>query len=120
MTYTVLRSKAPLYCPDEHGSPSQGQAQEMKPQSYLGAALVILAKVGQPMTSRELTEEALRQSLIKPAGKTPLQTMAASLYTEINRNPNTRLVRLAKEGPTRAQRGSVRWALRDNTTDRDE
>jgi hypothetical protein len=87
----------------------------MKPQSYLGAALAILAGVGRPMTSRELTEEALRQGLIKPAGKTPQHTMAAKLYTEINRNPNSRLIRLAEEGPTRALRGSVRWALRDDS-----
>jgi hypothetical protein len=85
----------------------------MKLQTYLGAALAILAKVGHPMTTREITEEALREGLIMPRGKTPLQSMASRLYTEISRNPNTCLIRLAEEGPTRARRGSVRWAVRD-------
>jgi hypothetical protein len=92
----------------------------MKPQSYLEAALVILAKAGRPMTTHELTEEALRQGLIRPTGKTPEFTMSSSLYSERSRNPNTSLVRLAVEGRMRAQRGSVRWALRDNTAGRDQ
>jgi hypothetical protein len=86
----------------------------MKPESYLGAALAVLGSAECPMTTRELTEEALRQGLIRPTGKTPAATMSSSLYSEIHGNPNTSLVRLAEEGPTRARRGSVRWALRDH------
>jgi hypothetical protein len=92
----------------------------MKPLSYMEAALVVLEKAGRPLTSRELTDEALRQGLIQPAGKTPAQTMMARLYTEINQNPNTPIVRLATEGPTRAVRGTVRWALRGDTPERTE
>jgi hypothetical protein len=86
----------------------------MKPESYLRAALAILAKAERPMTTRELTEEALRQGLIRPTGKTPEATMSSKLYSETKGNPNTSLVRFAEEGPTRARRGSVRWALRNN------
>jgi hypothetical protein len=40
--------------------------------------------------------------------------MSSKLYSETKGNPNTSLVRFAEEGPTRARRGSVRWALRNN------
>jgi len=92
----------------------------MKSQNYLGAALVILGRADQPMSIREITVEAIRQGLIRPAGKTPEASMSSSLYTEINSNPNTSLARLAEAGPTRARRGSVRWALRDNRADLDQ
>ncbi len=35
-------------------------------RSYLGAAVIVLESAGRPMTSREITEEAIRRGLIQP------------------------------------------------------
>ena len=79
---------------------------------YLNAALTVLREAGRPMTDREITDEALRRGLIEPAGKTPRATLSARLYTYVRDHPDGELARLAEPGPTRAARGSVRWAAR--------
>ncbi len=85
--------------------------------SYLAAALAVLESTGRPMTTREITDEALRRSLITPIGKTPEATMSARLYVYVRDRPNGRLVRLAEPGTRRARRGSVRWAIRSGDVD---
>lgn len=85
----------------------------MAGKSYLDAAVVVLRDVGWPLTDHEITNEALQRGLINPRGKTPRATMSARLYIEARDNPDGPLVRVSEPGPTRARRGSVRWALRE-------
>lgn len=88
--------------------------------TYYEAALQVLRSSDQPLTTREITDQALEMELIRPNGKTPHATMSAKLYLKTARNQDPMLVRLAVPGHTRAKRGSVRWALRssaDSTTD---
>jgi hypothetical protein len=82
-------------------------------KSFLAAAQAVLQASGRPMTTQEITEEALRRGLIETVGKTPLATMRAQLYGAAQRE-NATIVRPSEEGETRARRGSVRWALRES------
>ncbi len=79
--------------------------------TYLDAAAQVLQVSGRPMTVHEITSEALRRSLIAPGGKTPEATMMAALYVDAKK-VSTRFARLSRPGPTKAERNSVRWALR--------
>ena len=81
--------------------------------AYLEAAVEVLEAARRPLTSREITEEALRRRLIHSAGKTPEATMSARLYVHIRDAPNPRVARLAEDGHSRARRGSVRWTIQD-------
>jgi hypothetical protein len=79
--------------------------------TYFDAALQVLKSSRQPLSTREITERALSCGLIVTAGKTPHASMAAALYGRLNTDPQ--LVKTNAPGSTRAQRGTVRWALRD-------
>jgi hypothetical protein len=78
--------------------------------TYFEAAVAVLTNENRDLTSREITDLALKAGLIKSSGKTPEQSMAAALYVGVQTDP--RLVKVSKPGKRRAQRGSVRWALR--------
>jgi hypothetical protein len=78
--------------------------------TYLEAALEVLKSSRKPLTTREITNRAVRNRLIVPQGKTPDATMAAVLYRQLS--THTLIVKTAKPGPARAKRGTVRWALR--------
>ena len=80
---------------------------------YLEAALEVLRRARRPLTTAELTDEAIQLGLLAPAGKTPRSTMPARLYTEVRDNPTSPVVRLFVPGNQRARRQSVRWSLRD-------
>jgi hypothetical protein len=79
--------------------------------TYMEAAEAVLEASGRPMTAREIVDEAVRRGLLSPAGKTPDATLNANLYLHVRNCASPRIVRLYQEGPTRARRGSVRWAL---------
>ena len=81
-----------------------------EPTTFLNAAETILADAGRPMTSKEITEEALRRGLIRTTGKTPEKTMDAALYTQA-KSAGPSIVRLSKPGQQRSVRGTVRWTL---------
>ena len=81
--------------------------------AYLEAAVAVLEDVGRPLTSREITAEALRRGLIRPVGKTPEATMTARLYVHVRDASHPRVARLAEPGNSRARRGSVRWTIND-------
>ena len=81
--------------------------------TYQEAALQILRSARHPLTTREITDRAIRRGLIIPRGKTPDRTMAARLYTRARNDPE--LVKLQSPGNVRAKRGSVRWTLRSTT-----
>ncbi len=84
----------------------------MSQLSFLEAALAVLESAGRPMTTVELTEEAIRRGLLNPTGKTPRATMAATLYVHVRDHPDGRLLRAGEVSGRRALRGSVRWAVR--------
>lgn len=54
-----------------------------KQMTFLDAAYQLLKESGEPRHYRWLTEEALKRGLVKTKGKTPADTMHASLSTEI-------------------------------------
>jgi len=64
--------------------------------TYKEAALRVLREVGQSLGSQEITQRAIEQESINPQGLTPDATMAAQLYTDINRRGAASLFR--KEG----------------------
>lgn len=65
--------------------------------------LPVLREARRPLTSREITERAVEQGLIAPAGKTPEATMSAALYARTRPIP-----RMAEWG--RLVRGAVAFA----------
>ena len=84
--------------------------------TYLSAALEVLRRAQAPLTSDEVTDEALRLGLLVTNGKTPHRTMSACLYTLVKNNPAAPIERVFAPGTSRAQRGSVRWRLRATTS----
>lgn len=78
--------------------------------TYYEAALQVLRSVHRPLTTREITDQAVKRGLITPVGKTPQATMAAVLYLRLRND--SELVKLAEPGNERAKKGSVRWTLR--------
>jgi HB1, ASXL, restriction endonuclease HTH domain len=78
--------------------------------TYYEAALQVLRSAGHPMSTREITDQAIAEGLISPRGKTPYATMAARLYLRFRND--SELVKLATPGNGRAKRDSVRWTLR--------
>jgi hypothetical protein len=87
--------------------------------TFLQAAIEVLRSSDRPLTVREITEMALAQRLLAPLGRTPIQTMAAALYTFTRSRPGGPIERLYVEGRTRAARGTVRWSLRAPASDND-
>jgi HB1, ASXL, restriction endonuclease HTH domain len=78
--------------------------------TYFEAAVAILRRAGRPLTAREIAAAAIKQGLIVPKGRTPEQTMSATLYTRAAKS-DPLLVKLETRGHSRAQRGSVRWSV---------
>lgn len=62
---------------------------DSKKISFKAAAKKLLAQTGEPMTPKEITSLAMDEGLIKTTGQTPEATMAAQLYVDINRNPQS-------------------------------
>ena len=81
---------------------------------YYDAARQILRSAGHPLTTREITEQAIAQGLIAPVGKTPIATMKRVLYVRLREDPE--LVKIQESGNTRAKRFSVYWTLRSATS----
>ncbi len=75
--------------------------------TYYEAALRVLKFVGQPLTAREITDQAIEAGLIAPAGKTPYATMSAALYLGVR--SDLELLKMEDPGNGRVKRGSVRW-----------
>lgn len=84
------------------------------PMTFLAAAETVLKSARRPLTTREVTELALRRGLIAPAGKTPEATMRAVLYTVVRDQPQGTIRRAHRPGSVRAARASVRWVWNGN------
>ncbi len=78
--------------------------------TFAAAARTVLEDVKQPMTTRELFDEIMRRELVTVRGKTPYATLVSQLYKQAQKD-KAEIIRVATEGPQRAQRGTVRWAL---------
>lgn len=79
--------------------------------TYVEAAMEVLARSREPLSVSELVGQCLQQGLIAPTGRTPNKTMAAALYAHLA-GPHPVLTKIERRGPHRAERGSVRWTLR--------
>lgn len=79
--------------------------------TYYEAALQVMRSAQRPLTTQEITDQAIARGLITPRGKTPNATMAAVLYLRVRND--SELVKLDERRHTRAKHGSVRWALRN-------
>jgi HB1, ASXL, restriction endonuclease HTH domain len=55
--------------------------------TYYEAALQVLRSTQRPLTTREVTEHAIRSGLITPRGKTPNQSMTRMLYLAARHDP---------------------------------
>lgn len=81
--------------------------------TYYEAAIQVLRSIKRPLSTQEITDQAITKGLITPTGKTPDATMGAVLYRRIGEN--SELVKVEDAGNGRAKRGSVRWTLRHAT-----
>jgi hypothetical protein len=79
--------------------------------TFIAAAEAILRSARRPLTTRELTEAAIKRGLVTTTGQTPLRTMGAALYKALNKSDVPRIRRDFVPGPKRAISGSVRWML---------
>ena len=77
--------------------------------TFIEAAIAVLSQSSRPLTSHEVTAIALERRLVTTSGRTPEASMSAALYTDLTR-PEPRVAKPSAPGPTRAARGSVRWA----------
>jgi hypothetical protein len=82
--------------------------------TYYEAALQILRFARHPLTTREITDQALERGLITASSKTPVKSMEATLYTRARNDP--KLIKIEDPGNGQAKKGSVHWALRQTTT----
>jgi hypothetical protein len=78
--------------------------------TYYEAAIEVLRSAQNPLTIREIVEEAINRGLIVPRGPNPRNTMATELYVRGRNNPE--LIKTGEPGKGRSKAGSVRWALR--------
>jgi hypothetical protein len=82
--------------------------------TYLEAAATVLKSAKRPLTTLELTEQAIERRLITPKGKTPSATMRAALYAALHDGRASGLIRQEYlPGPTRAMRNTVTWLSDD-------
>ena len=77
--------------------------------TFLLAAETVLKSANRSLTTREITDVALRRGLIAPRGKTPEATMSAALYAAVKDDPDRPIRREFTPGARRAARDSVRW-----------
>jgi HB1, ASXL, restriction endonuclease HTH domain len=75
--------------------------------TYYEAALRVLTFVGQPLTAREITDQAIEAGLIAPAGKNPYATMSAALCLRVR--SDLELLKMEDPGKGTVKRGAVRW-----------
>jgi restriction endonuclease Mrr len=68
----------------------------MKKLSFKEAAVKILQDADEPLSAKEITEIALEDELIDTSGITPEATMAAQLYTDINKNASSKFKKVGR------------------------
>ncbi|OKL38956.1 restriction endonuclease [Pontibacter flavimaris] len=68
----------------------------MKKVSFKEAAIQILNEADEPLSSQQIVEIALERGIIETSGATPEATMAAQLYTDINKNKHSKFKKVGK------------------------
>jgi HB1, ASXL, restriction endonuclease HTH domain len=108
MSRSVDRAQTAGLQIDDMGNvpPQRGAASGL---TYFEAALTILSSAESPLTTRQITEHALRQGLITTRGRTPEATMSAALYRKLG--TDDKLVKIDVRAQKRAGHGTVRWAI---------
>jgi hypothetical protein len=80
---------------------------------FLGAAVVVLRRAREPLDVKEIVKRAVDAGLLHDSqGRTPERSMSAALYMDVRNNPASPIRRLARAGPVRAVKNSVKWTLR--------
>jgi hypothetical protein len=64
------------------------QSKQVRGMTYYDAAIEVLRAAKRPLSTQEITNEAIKRGLIKPTGKTPESTMGARLYIQLRNNPD--------------------------------
>jgi hypothetical protein len=81
---------------------------------YLSAAVEVLRSSDRPLTASEITTEALRRGLIRPMGKTPRNTMSATLGRAVKDMPDCPIQRFVDSNLGQATTGQSRWMLKNS------
>lgn len=68
----------------------------MNKLSFKEAAIKILKEADEPLSAKKITEIALDEELIETSGATPEATMAAQLYTDINKNSSSKFKKIGR------------------------
>lgn len=68
----------------------------MESKSFKKAAEAILKELNRPLTKDEICSLALEKGLVQTEGQTPAATMAAQLYIDIKKNPNSKFMLIGK------------------------
>lgn len=77
---------------------------EFRPLTFKDAAYKVLLSEKHPLRIEDITDIAFKRGLLRTAGKTPIATMSAQLYTDIKTNT---------ENSVFAQLGKNRFGLRE-------
>jgi hypothetical protein len=81
--------------------------------TYVDIAVSILESRRQPLSPTELAREARRRGLLRYEGDKPPPSFESTLSQHVKDHQDARLVRYAVQGPRRAIRGSLQFALRE-------
>jgi len=66
--------------------------------SFKEAARIILRREKKPMSAKDITEAAIAEGLITTQGKTPQNTLAALIYTDMKENESTSVFKKVSPG----------------------
>ncbi len=64
--------------------------------SFKKAAVEVLKKANEPLTTKEITYIAIQEGLIDTAGRTPEATMGAQIYVDINTNKESPFIKVGR------------------------
>ncbi len=68
----------------------------MKKLTFKSAAEKILRESDTPLSPAAIVEKALEQAILETGGKTPVASMGAQLYTDINNKPDSKFIKVGK------------------------
>ncbi|GIL62151.1 hypothetical protein Vafri_16422 [Volvox africanus] len=93
------RSRRNMYSTDFESEPAdQASGIPLTGGIFKNAAFEVLKQEERLMTSGEITKLAMERRLLRCTGKTPENTMASALYTEVRKKANTTVFIKPKEG----------------------
>lgn len=75
---------------------------------FLAAAIQVLRAADHPLTTREITDEAVRLQLLPTSSKTPRNSMAALLSKVSRRSP---MIERVSTDANQSGSGTARWRL---------